>query len=529
MFIEYIVKTKMRAFLVLLYAVCLVVARPQDGYNYEPSQGFQQQLFSAPLVQRAQSFAPIAAAYSAQPQLQSFQQYPSVAAPIAHSYAAQSQFVPLPLPQPTTSTGFLSHGSYAPGQDFVAQPNYVPQTVSAPHFPATYNGFNAQSLQTEIQQAPLTNAALTTDLHASTASDFGHHQSFASHLTHDVSHVDATTSFVAPSQQTPLAQFEAFRPIPTPEFVAPSQQTPLVQTETFAPSPTPTMAAPSQEASLTQTETFGPSPADIAPAAPTQTKIDSQSISVEVPETPAPLALDAPTATAPTQPAQLFEPVQEVALPETQPRYQDTQPRYQEPQSAPIQTTTIHKHIYVHVPPPDFEEPEPQPLPQQPIVKHNKHYKIIFIKAPALPQARFIAPQINPLNEEKTLVYVLVKKPEHAHEILQPVEQPEPIREKPEVYFIKYSAKKETIPAALPTLPAAIESPQLNENVVVDARANPPQFPALEEQNALDQPEDVVETNEETAVAPQTSVNDELSASAELPSLELSKKYIPAE
>ncbi|XP_063543861.1 RNA-binding protein cabeza-like [Cydia strobilella] len=102
-------------------------------------------------------------------------------------------------------------------------------------------------------------------------------------------------------------------------------------------------------------------------------------------------------------------------------------------------TTLVQKHIYVHVPPPETEEQHPQILgggvPQ-------KHYKIIFIKAPSPPAP--ITPVIpaQAQNEEKTLVYVLVKKPEEQGDITIPTAAPtQP--SKPEVYFIKYKAQKE--------------------------------------------------------------------------------------
>lgn len=73
----------------------------------------------------------------------------------------------------------------------------------------------------------------------------------------------------------------------------------------------------------------------------------------------------------------------------------------------------IHKHVYVHVPPPEPQAPRlrrpvaPPPPPQ-------KHYKIIFIKAPTPPPPEVPEiPQL-PQTETKTLVYVLVKKPEPA-------------------------------------------------------------------------------------------------------------------
>ncbi|XP_053685443.1 uncharacterized protein LOC128735013 [Sabethes cyaneus] len=101
----------------------------------------------------------------------------------------------------------------------------------------------------------------------------------------------------------------------------------------------------------------------------------------------------------------------------------------------------IQKHIYVHVPPPEPEEVRIQrPISVAPA---QKHYKIIFIKAPSAPA--YQAPQIplQPQNEEKTLVYVLVKKPDEQQDIIIPTPAPtQP--SKPEVYFIKYKTQKES-------------------------------------------------------------------------------------
>lgn len=67
----------------------------------------------------------------------------------------------------------------------------------------------------------------------------------------------------------------------------------------------------------------------------------------------------------------------------------------------------------------------------------QKHYKIIFIKAPSPPAYQAPIIPVAPQNEEKTLVYVLVKKPEEQQEIIIPQAAPtQP--SKPEVYFIKY-------------------------------------------------------------------------------------------
>lgn len=77
--------------------------------------------------------------------------------------------------------------------------------------------------------------------------------------------------------------------------------------------------------------------------------------------------------------------------------------------------------IYVHVPPPEAEEPAeiiaraPQPI------SHQKHYKIIFIKAPSPPSTKQIIQQ-QQQTEEKTLVYVLVKKPDSLEDIQQTIQ-----------------------------------------------------------------------------------------------------------
>jgi Domain of unknown function (DUF243) len=99
----------------------------------------------------------------------------------------------------------------------------------------------------------------------------------------------------------------------------------------------------------------------------------------------------------------------------------------------------VHKHIYVHVAPP---EPEESPaFVQRQAAQAQKHYKIIFIKAPSY--ASYAQQQIAAAaqNQEKTLVYVLVKKPDDVAAVQQadaPAFQPS----KPEVYFIKYKTQQ---------------------------------------------------------------------------------------
>ncbi|KAH8306113.1 hypothetical protein KR018_001701 [Drosophila ironensis] len=123
------------------------------------------------------------------------------------------------------------------------------------------------------------------------------------------------------------------------------------------------------------------------------------------------------------------------------------------------QETKVHKHIYVHVPPKDFEEEDAiqtrvhhQQGPKQ------KHYKIVFIKAPSAPAIRPPVVPPPPQNEEKTLIYVLHKKPEQEQDIVIPT--PPPTKpSKPEVYFIKYKTKKEEAPVYGP--PPADMEPRL--------------------------------------------------------------------
>lgn len=105
------------------------------------------------------------------------------------------------------------------------------------------------------------------------------------------------------------------------------------------------------------------------------------------------------------------------------------------------QPPQIFKHFYVHAAP---EEPEIV-RPRQPVVlpAPQKHYKIIFIKTPTpvFNSAQYVP--IQQQNEEKTIVYVLVKKPDSVEDVVLPqVEQKPP--SKPEVYFIKYKGKEDS-------------------------------------------------------------------------------------
>ncbi|CAG9857461.1 unnamed protein product [Phyllotreta striolata] len=105
----------------------------------------------------------------------------------------------------------------------------------------------------------------------------------------------------------------------------------------------------------------------------------------------------------------------------------------------------ITKHIYVHVPPPDPDDHLPQQSLRQPVQPPRRNYKIIFIKAPtaapaASQQAQLLA---QPPAEDKTIIYVLVKKPEDAADLSELASAAAPAPpSKPEVYFIRYKTKK---------------------------------------------------------------------------------------
>lgn len=50
---------------------------------------------------------------------------------------------------------------------------------------------------------------------------------------------------------------------------------------------------------------------------------------------------------------------------------------------APAQAPVVHKHVYVHIPPPEPQVYKPRKVYPQPVPQ--KHYKIVFIKAPTPP------------------------------------------------------------------------------------------------------------------------------------------------
>ncbi|XP_062125436.1 transcription factor SPT20 homolog [Drosophila sulfurigaster albostrigata] len=121
---------------------------------------------------------------------------------------------------------------------------------------------------------------------------------------------------------------------------------------------------------------------------------------------------------------------------------QQQQPQQQQYQNYNPSASLVSKDIYVHVPP--AEEPEERyPQPQLPIGPPRKHYRIVFIKAPT-PSASKAAVRVKQAPvEEKTIIYVLTKKPDPL-DLQAAIEEAAPKQiSKPEVFFIKYKTQEE--------------------------------------------------------------------------------------
>ncbi|KAH8310954.1 hypothetical protein KR044_003595, partial [Drosophila immigrans] len=102
----------------------------------------------------------------------------------------------------------------------------------------------------------------------------------------------------------------------------------------------------------------------------------------------------------------------------------------------------VSKDIYVHVPP--AEDPEERyPQPQLPIAPPRKHYRIVFIKAPTQSASKAAVRVKQAPVEEKTIIYVLTKKPDPL-DLQAAIEEAAPKQiSKPEVFFIKYKTQEE--------------------------------------------------------------------------------------
>ncbi|KAG5684596.1 hypothetical protein PVAND_013821 [Polypedilum vanderplanki] len=107
----------------------------------------------------------------------------------------------------------------------------------------------------------------------------------------------------------------------------------------------------------------------------------------------------------------------------------------------------ITKNFYVHAAPEEDENVRVEEKVQ--VVRPQKSYKIIFIKAPSSGSSFNAANYpVFPQNEEKTIVYVLSKKDDFAGGDFGEIPTPPPaVTHKPEVYFIKYKTKQEAAAA----------------------------------------------------------------------------------
>lgn len=431
----------MRVICVLLFTVCLAVAYPQTGYNYEPAN-FQLNAVQPQLQQ--------VAAYAPQEQLQTLPQFNGVGAPIEHSsYTTSQQISSVPFTE-----SFGAHGSHETlqfDQHFPSQPAF---SSDAAKIPADFS-LSARN----FEQGTSTGAAYT-GFQANSPADFTHQQ-----FPSQQSHLSQSNEGIANDVQS--FQIHNSHSFGTGSGVSSAENADAISVDAPPTAPAAPAPQPNHQAS------FSPS-AETASAQ-----------NFGAPESN--FGASGPNFGAPEHNVQNALPAQ--------------------PQAAPIHTTNVQKHIYVHVPPPDFEEPESQPQILSAPVTNKRHYKILFIKAPTVRQPKVIAPAQS-IHEEKTLVYVLVKKPDQVQEFIQQAPA-EAKRDKPEVYFIKYNTQKEVIgaseaaPPSLPvageSLPAPIESSNLSEPLI-DERSNAPQLPAFEP--AADQSADSLEPSDEIHAPP---------------------------
>ncbi|EDV94559.1 mediator of RNA polymerase II transcription subunit 15 [Drosophila grimshawi] len=128
--------------------------------------------------------------------------------------------------------------------------------------------------------------------------------------------------------------------------------------------------------------------------------------------------------------------------PQQQQQQQFSNYAYNQPQTYNHgQAPVVSKDIYVHVPPAD--EPEDRhPQPAVPVGPPRKHYRIVFIKAPTPSVSKATLRVKQAPIEEKTIIYVLTKKPDPLDLQTAIEEAPKPIS-KPEVFFIKYKTQEE--------------------------------------------------------------------------------------
>jgi hypothetical protein len=103
----------------------------------------------------------------------------------------------------------------------------------------------------------------------------------------------------------------------------------------------------------------------------------------------------------------------------------------------------ISRNFYVHEAP--EEQTNVRVEEKEIVVRPQKQYKIIFIKAPSAGSSVTSSnTAIFPQNEEKTIVYVLSKKAEAVSSSGELPQAPAPVApSRPEVFFVKYRTQQE--------------------------------------------------------------------------------------
>ena len=101
------------------------------------------------------------------------------------------------------------------------------------------------------------------------------------------------------------------------------------------------------------------------------------------------------------------------------------------------QEPLIFKHVLVYVAP---QEPTVQPKIKKirPAIQPDKHYNIIFVKAPSQSNRQQQIVELPPQPKTKTIVYVLMKNRNNDSNNIK-IRRPAPTKPtSPEVYFIRY-------------------------------------------------------------------------------------------
>jgi hypothetical protein len=104
----------------------------------------------------------------------------------------------------------------------------------------------------------------------------------------------------------------------------------------------------------------------------------------------------------------------------------------------------VYKHISIHIPPKEeFDVPMRRLI--RPMNQPDKHVNIIFVKAPSSSSAQQTEVILPEQNEQRTVVYVLLKKSEPGQNDIK-IRQPQPSKPpRPEVFFVQYGNKDQSL------------------------------------------------------------------------------------